>query len=165
MEKVLVLNADYTPLNVTTLIKGFNLVYRGKAEVLEKSENPIITGYNTFVRPLIIRLLKYVGYRNKGTKISRVRLYKRDNYECAYCGQRKNLTIDHIIPKSRGGLNTWDNLVTCCSSCNRAKSNRTPEEANMPLRVKPYEPNIFSDIINEYPVENIWKKFRDNFGN
>ena len=164
MEKVLVLNADYTPLNVTTLIKGFNLVYRGKAEVLKKSENPLTAGYTTFVRPLIIRLLNYVKYRTKSVKISRSRLYKRDGYECAYCGQKKNLTIDHIIPKSRGGQNTWDNLVTCCSSCNRFKSNRTPEEAKMVLRVKPYEPNIFSNIVTD-SVENIWNEFTNNFGN
>ena len=165
MEKVLVLNADYTPLNVTTMMKGFSLVYRGKAEVLKKSDNPLQSGYDKFVRPLIIRLLKYVGFRNKATKINRARLYKRDGYECAYCGQKKNLTIDHIIPKSRGGQNTWDNLVTCCSSCNRYKSNRTPEEAKMTLRIKPYEPTIFSDIMNDYSVENVWNDFQRNFGN
>jgi hypothetical protein len=164
MEKVLVLNADYTPLNVTTLIKGFNLVYRGKAEVLEKSEKPINSGYSTFVRPLIIRLLNYVHHRSKSVKVSRTRLYRRDNYECAYCGQKKNLTIDHIIPKSRGGQNTWENLVTCCSTCNRLKSNRTPEEAKMVLRVNPYEPNIFSDIVNT-SVEIIWNDFKKSFGN
>jgi hypothetical protein len=164
MEKVLVLNADYTPLNVTTLVKGFGLVYRGKAEVLKKSENPINSGFSTYVRPLVIRLLNYVRYRSKSVKISRSRLYRRDNYECAYCGQKKNLTIDHIIPKSRGGQNTWENLVTCCSPCNRLKSNRTPEEAKMVLRVKPYEPNIFSDIVN-VSVENIWNDFKKSFGN
>ena len=81
----------------------------------------------------------------------------------SYCGQKKNLTIDHIIPKSRGGQNTWENLVTCCSPCNRLKSNRTPEEAKMVLRVKPYEPNIFSDIVNT-SVENIWNDFKKSFG-
>ena len=164
MDKVLVLNADFSPLDVTTLNKGFKLVYRGKAEVVRKSEKPIYSGFCDYMRPLIIRLYKYVRFRSGSVKISRSRLYKRDNYECAYCGRTKNLTIDHIIPKSRGGQNTWENLVTCCLPCNRFKSNRTPDEAKMKLKIIPYEPNIFSDVVND-SVENIWEDFKKSFGN
>lgn len=121
MEKVLVLNADYTPINVTTVFRGFNLVTKGKAEILKSSETPLCAGTKSFIRPLIIRLLNYVRHRVHKLKINRHRLFKRDNHECVYCGSKKNLTVDHIHPKSRGGENTWLNLVTCCGSCNRKK--------------------------------------------
>jgi 5-methylcytosine-specific restriction endonuclease McrA len=162
MEKVLVLNSDYTPINITTVYRGFNLVTKGKAEILKSSENPIITGTKTFIRPLIIRLLNYVKYRVHKLKINRHRLFKRDNHECVYCGSKKNLTVDHILPKSRGGSNTWTNLITCCSNCNRQKGDKTPDEANMKLRFKPYEPSIFSEIINSN-VEHIWNDFKKSF--
>jgi len=162
MEKVLVLNADYTPLNVTSIFKGFNLVNRGKAEILKSSDTPILAGSKSFIRPIIIRLLNYVRYRVNKLRINRQRLFKRDNFQCAYCGSKKNLTIDHILPKSRGGKNTWMNLITCCSGCNRLKDNRTPEESNMKLNFYPYEPNIFSEVINP-SVEKVWLDFKKNY--
>ena len=162
MEKVLVLNSDYTPINITTVYRGFNLVTKGKAEILKSSDSPIIAGSNTFIRPLIIRLLNYVKYRVHKLKINRHRLFKRDNHECVYCGSKKNLTVDHIQPKSRGGENTWQNLITCCGTCNRAKGDKTPVEANMKLRYNPYEPSIFSEIINSN-VEPIWKEFQKSY--
>ena len=162
MEKVLVLNADFTPLNVTSVYKGFSLVNRGKAEVLRASDKPLFSGMKEFVRPLIIRLLNFVKFRIHKLKINRHRIYKRDNHECVYCSSKRNLTIDHIIPKSKGGQNTWLNLITCCSSCNRLKGDRTPEEANLTMRYSPYEPNIFSDIINS-SVEPIWEDFKQTF--
>ena len=105
MSTVLVLNSDYTPLNVTSVQRGFVLVTKGKAEVLRSDENPIVTGYKTFIRPVIIRLLKYIRHRTRLNKPNRSRIYKRDGYECVYCGSKKNLTLDHVIPKSRGGSN------------------------------------------------------------
>jgi hypothetical protein len=162
MDKVLVLNSDFTPLNVTSVFKGFNLVNKGKAEILKSSEIPLKTGTYEFIRPLIIRLLNYVKFRLHKLKINRHRIYKRDGHECVYCGSKRNLTIDHIIPKSKGGQNTWMNLITCCSSCNRMKGDRTPEDANMKMNFNPYEPNIFSEIINS-SVEPIWNDFKNNF--
>ena len=162
MEKVLVLNSDFTPINVTTVYRGFNLVSKGKAEILKSSEKPIRAGHSTYIRPLIIRLLNYVKYRATKLKINRHRLFRRDGYECVYCGSKRNLTVDHIIPKSKGGENTWLNLTTCCSSCNRKKGDRTPDEANMKLRINPYEPSIFSEIISS-SVELIWKDFQKTF--
>jgi len=162
MDKVLVLNADYTPINVTTVFKGFKLVDKGKAEILKSGEKPIITGLKTFSRPLIIRLFKYIKFRYHKLKINRSRLFRRDNYSCIYCGNKKNLTIDHVMPKSRGGQNTWLNLVTCCSTCNRYKDNRTPDEAGMKLLKTPYEPNIFSEVVNP-TIEVIWEEFKKSF--
>ncbi len=159
MNKVLVLNSDYTPINVTSVVRGFVLVSKGKAEILKSDENPIVAGYQKFVKPVIIRLLNYVKYRIKNLKINRSRLFKRDSSQCVYCGSKKNLTVDHVIPKSRGGDNSWTNLVTCCSPCNRKKGNKTPEEANMKLSIKPYEPALFSDIINP-TISDIWLEFQ-----
>jgi hypothetical protein len=162
MDKVLVLNADYTPLNVTSLRRGFVLVIKGKAEILEKGVEPIMTTIGDFVRPIIIRLLSYVKYHSKPLKINRKRIYKRDNNQCVYCESKKHLTIDHVIPKSRGGNNTWKNLVTCCLSCNLKKGNKTPDEAGMRMVLKPYEPSIFSEIVNPN-VDGIWENFKKTF--
>ena len=160
METVLVLNYDYTPLNVTSLRRGFVLVDKGKAEVLREYENPIMTTVGNFIRPLIIRLLKYIKFRRKrDIKISRARIYQRDKYVCVYCGGNKKLTIDHVIPKSRGGENSWENMVTCCFDCNSRKGNKTPKEANMTLRVKPYEPSVFSELVASR-ASKIWEDFQ-----
>ena len=162
MDKVLVLNADYTPINVTTVFKGFKLVDKGKAEILKAGDNPIVAGEKQFLRPLIIRLYNYVKFRFHKLKINRNRLFRRDNYSCVYCGNKRNLTVDHVFPKSRGGQNTWLNLVTCCSHCNRVKDNRTPEEAGMRFLKQPYEPSIFSEVVNP-SIELIWQEFKKTF--
>jgi hypothetical protein len=162
MSKVLVLNSDYSPLNVTTLSRGFTLVNQGKAEIIRRGDIDIITTIGSFVRPIIIRLLNYIRFRPKVIRVTRKRLLKRDNNSCQYCGTTKHLTIDHIIPKSRGGKNTWSNLVTCCLRCNSNKGDRTPDEANMKLRNKPYEPSIFSSVIHD-DVGLVWEDFKQNF--
>jgi CRISPR/Cas system Type II protein with McrA/HNH and RuvC-like nuclease domain len=128
---VLVLNYDYTPLNVTTFRRGFVLVDKGKAEIVKSDESPIVTGYKTYVRPLIIRLLNYIKYHTRTLRANRNRIYKRDNYECVYCGSHRNLTLDHVIPKSRGGKNDWTNLVTSCFKCNLKKADKTPENVTI----------------------------------
>ena len=162
MDRVLVLNSDYTPLNVTTIRRGFILVIKGKAEVLREDTQKIVTTVGEFVRPLVIRLLNYVRFASSPLKLNRKRLYRRDNNQCVYCGSKKNLTIDHVLPKSRGGKNTWANLVTCCNSCNIKKGNRTPEEVGMKLRQKPYEPSIFSFVLSS-DVEELWEDFQIAF--
>ena len=162
MDKVLVLNSDYTPINVTSLVRGFILVDKGKAEVLKSGESPIVSGQKQYIRPLIIRLLSYVRFRVKPLKINRHRIFKRDDYKCSYCGSSKNLTIDHILPKSRGGGNTWLNLTTCCKNCNRVKDNKTPEEAGMKLFNKPFEPSLFSEVINP-TISEIWEEFQKSY--
>jgi 5-methylcytosine-specific restriction endonuclease McrA len=162
MDRVLVLNSDYTPLNVTTIRRGFILVIKGKAEVLREDTQKIITTVGEFVRPLVIRLLNYVRFSSSPLKLNRKRLYRRDDGQCVYCGNKKGLTIDHVLPKSRGGKNTWTNLVTCCSPCNIKKGNRTPEEAGMKLRKKPYEPSIFSFVLSS-DVEELWEDFQIAF--
>ena len=162
MDRVLVLNSDYTPLNVTSIRRGFILVIKGKAEVLREDTQKIVTTIGEFVRPLVIRLLNYVRFTSSPLKLNRKRLYRRDGNQCVYCSSKKNLTIDHVIPKSRGGKNTWANLVTCCNPCNIKKGNRTPEEVGMKLRQKPYEPSIFSFVLSS-DVEELWEDFQVEF--
>ncbi len=158
MSSVLVLNSDYSPLNVTSLKRGFVLVDKGKAEIIKKGDTDIITTIGNFARPIIIRLLDYIKYRPKTIKVNRKKILKRDRYACQYCGSKRNLTIDHVIPRSKGGKNTWGNLVSCCFRCNSKKGDKTLSESGMKLKSKPYTPNLFSNIVNE-DVENIWNDF------
>lgn len=160
MDGVLVLNFDYTPLNVTSVRRGFVLVDKGKAEIVKADENPIQTGYRTFVRPVIIRLLNYIRHFSRGLRPNRNRIYKRDNYECVYCGSHKNLTLDHVIPKSKGGTNDWTNLVTSCIKCNLKKADKTPEEARMNMKHKPHIPTL---ITQDNFIINLWNDYQKSF--
>lgn len=164
MDRVLVLNSDYTPLNVTDTRRGFILVMKGKAEIVKEDVNKIVTTIGEFVKPLIIRLVNYVKFRRGAIKVGRRRIMKRDGYQCGYCGSSRNLTIDHIIPRSKGGDNSWKNLVTCCNKCNNLKDDKTAEQVGLKLKTKPYEPTIFSAVISE-EVELIWTNFKDNLYN
>jgi hypothetical protein len=162
MSVVLVLNYDYTPLNTTSWNRGFTLVNTGKAEIIKSDKYPIISGYKTYIRPLIIRLLNYIRYHIKTLKVSRNRIFKRDNHQCVYCGAKRDLTLDHVIPKSRGGKNDWFNLVTSCSKCNLKKANRTPEEAKMNMIQKPYAPTVISE---DKRLHSLWNEYKESFLN
>lgn len=162
IQGVLVLNADYQPINVTSLQRGFNLVYKGKAEIVKSSDIPIVSSVGKFVRPLIIRLLNYVSIKSRRVRVNRNRIMRRDGHSCVYCGSKKNLTIDHIIPKSKGGDNTWRNLVTCCLPCNLKKGDKSLEEVGMRLINKPTEPNIFSDAVGQ-GLQKIWQDYQRSF--
>ena len=162
MDRVLVLNADFSPLNVTSLHRGFNLVFKGKAEVVKSADTVIVTDKKEYERPLIIRLLNYVKYVYRRLRVNRHRIYKRDGYRCVYCGNTKQLTIDHVIQKSKGGKHTWENSVTCCIKCNLKKSDRTPEQAGMKLSIRPEEPNIFVESMNS-SLEKVWKEYQSSF--
>jgi 5-methylcytosine-specific restriction endonuclease McrA len=140
---ILVLNADFQPLNVTNLKRGFNLVWKGKAEVVKyDADSPIESSERKYKRPIIIRLIRYVYIPFKKVPLSRHNIYRRDGHKCGYCESKSNLTLDHIIPKSKGGKNSWTNLVTCCKKCNTKKDDRTPKQAGMKLLVKVYRPSF-----------------------
>jgi 5-methylcytosine-specific restriction endonuclease McrA len=157
---VLVLNMDYSPINVTTLQRGFNLVFSGKAEILEHNDLPINTSTKTFKRPTVIRLLKYVVVPFKRVQLTRQNIFRRDDYICLYCGTKHNsLTIDHVYPKSRGGKNTWKNLVTACFDCNIRKGNRTPEEAGMVLLHEPFVPSYLYFVKKMNGIYHQWQNY------
>ena len=151
MESILVLNADYTPINITDLKRAFNLIYKGKAEIIKHNIiSPIVTELRNYKRPTIIRLLRYISIPFRKVKLNRNNIFRRDKFKCVYCEEsnKNKLTIDHIHPKSKGGENSWQNLVTCCQSCNIKKDNKTLTESGMKLNYKPYKPTYIQFVKN-----------------
>ena len=142
MQQVLVLNASYEPLNVTSVRRAHVLVFKGKAEVLEELTQPLRSATDTYPWPHVIRLVQYVRVpRAIQRKISRRALFARDNWRCVYCGTATGrLTLDHVVPRSRGGDSVWENVVTSCAPCNLRKGNRLPEEVAMELPHRPLPP-------------------------
>src|SRR5690606_15955538 len=96
--------------------------------------------------PSVIRLRKYARVPYKNLVVSRRNVLKRDGHRCQYCGKSDDLTIDHVLPRSRGGVDTWENLVAACNRCNHRKGNRTPQEAGMVLARPPFKPNYLMMI-------------------
>ena len=135
------LNASYEPLNVCSVRRAHVLVFKGKAELLEELHQPLRSASSTFPWPHVIRLLSYVRVpRAVKRKISRKALFARDGYRCAYCGSSGRLTLDHVVPRSRGGDSVWENVVTSCAPCNLRTGNRLPEEVQMRMLVRPATP-------------------------
>lgn len=136
-------------------------MFLGKAELVSSVDNKYInTVYRSFVYPSIVRLSLFVRVPFKKIILSRKNILRRDNHRCQYCGSTSALTIDHIIPKSRGGDDTWENLVVACIKCNNKKSDRTPEEAKMTLRTKPKKPSHITFIKNFVGrVDDEWKPY------
>jgi 5-methylcytosine-specific restriction endonuclease McrA len=132
--RVLVLNATYEPINVCTVRRATVLLLKQKAEVIEHGSWTIRSEHTAMPRPLVIRLVTYVKVPRDAhrRKITRRAVFARDRWTCQYCGhERGNLTVDHVVPRSKGGRSTWDNIVTCCAPCNRRKGDRMPRQANM----------------------------------
>src|SRR6266487_3127041 len=142
MQQVLVLNASYEPLNVTSVRRAHVLVFKGKAEVIEELDQRLHSATDTYPWPHVIRLVAYVRVpRAVQRKISRRALFARDSWRCVYCGTSGGrLTLDHVVPRSRGGDSVWENVVTSCAPCNLRKGNRTLEESGLQLHTKPRAP-------------------------
>ncbi|MBD2422375.1 HNH endonuclease [Cyanobium sp. FACHB-13342] len=139
MGHVLVLNASYEPLNITTWRRAVVMVLKGKAEGLEHDPARRIRD-DTWL-PTVIRLRHYVRVPYKPLPLTRRNLFHRDGHRCQYCGTCSDqLSVDHVVPRSRGGLDTWENVTTACLPCNVRKGNRTPREAGMPLARQPHRP-------------------------
>ena len=143
MQHVLVLNASFEPLNVCSMRRAHVLVWKGKAEVIEQLDQPLRSSTSTFAWPHVIRLTTYVRVpRTVQRKISRRALFARDGWRCVYCGTSfGRMTLDHVIPRSKGGSSAWDNIVTCCAPCNRRKGDRLPKQAGMHPRHAPKAPS------------------------
>lgn len=132
---VLVLNQNYEPLNVCNVRRALVLVLRGKAEVLESAQAVFHSANNVFRLPSVIRLFHMIKRPRPKVRLTRREIFARDGWACAYCGRpTHDLTLDHVIPRHRGGAHSWDNLVSACKSCNHRKAGRTPQEARMPLQ-------------------------------
>jgi 5-methylcytosine-specific restriction endonuclease McrA len=137
---VLVLNASYEPINVCAARRALVLVLKGVASAEEHSHGQLRSARREVPVPSVIRLLEYRRMPHQTRALSRKNILMRDRYTCQYCHKTLNsgeLTLDHVMPRSRRGETTWENLVACCHPCNNKKGNRTPDEANMPLARTP----------------------------
>jgi len=160
-QHVLVLNAGYEPLGLTSIRRGVVLVQNQTADTVIESSNVIRTPSQKIHIPSVIRLKRMVRRPRGRLSLSRHNILKRDGYTCQYCGSRaKILTIDHVLPRSRGGTDSWENLVTACLNCNTRKGDRTPSEAGMPLMRQPRPPSYLAWITYELPyIPEEWFPF------
>jgi 5-methylcytosine-specific restriction endonuclease McrA len=144
MEKrVLVLNLDHSPVAVVTVQKAIVLTFLDKASSLSFYETLVVrTVSREFRYPAVVRLNQYKNIPYKGVLLNRANLFRRDSNECQYCGSKKQLTIDHIIPRSKGGKTNWTNLITACHRCNVVKGDKTPEQAGMQMKSEPFRPTL-----------------------
>lgn len=158
---VLVLNQDYQPLSICTVQRSMKLLFLDKAELLHDDPlRELKTTRDAYQYPSVIRLRNYIRIPYTKVVLSRRNIMRRDNFTCQYCGKKSKLTIDHILPKSRNGADTWENLTTACEKCNVNKGNKTPKEANMTLKSKPYRPipiTFFRDYNGN--VQEPWKPY------
>jgi len=166
MGVVVVLNADYTYLNIINWKRAVKLLVQKKVEVI-KYTNRVIHGFNHKIRiPLVVRLIKFVRslYR-RSVPLSKKNIFIRDGYICQYCGKKikSRPTIDHIVPKSRGGDFSWTNVVTACIRCNQKKGCKLPSEASMSLIKRPVKPTISEFLMKKIELlglssvlEDLW---------
>ena len=147
--RVLVLNATYEPIHVCTARRATVLLLKSKAEMIEHSDRTLRSEFLTMDRPVVIRLTHYVRIPRDihRRKITRKAVLARDSWTCQYCGTERitGLTVDHVIPRSRGGGSVWENIVASCAPCNRRKGNRLPREIQMHPKTTPRAPgpNVF----------------------
>jgi 5-methylcytosine-specific restriction endonuclease McrA len=159
---VLVLNATYEPINVCTVRRAVVLLLKEKAEVVEHGELAIHSVSCTLTRPVVIRLVTYVRIPRDThrRKITRRAVFARDDWTCQYCGSRSNLTVDHVVPRSKGGSSSWENIVASCAPCNRRKGNALPRQAGMRLQKQPRtpSPHVFIQVASP-TIPAAWRQY------
>ncbi len=144
MDTTLLLNASYEPLKVITWQRAVTLSFLGKVEVVDSYDHVVRSVSLTLKMPAVVRLLRFVHLGRRRPPLSRLNLLARDDYCCQYCGitlERREATIDHVVPRSQQGGTSWENVVTACNACNRKKGGRTPQQARMKLLNKPVQPD------------------------
>ncbi|HYV15208.1 MAG TPA: HNH endonuclease [Conexibacter sp.] len=159
---MLVLNATFEPINVCTVRRAVVLLLKEKAEVLEHGTYALHSSNSTVPRPVVIRLVSYVRVPRDThrRKITRRAVFARDDWTCQYCGSRTNLTVDHVIPRSKGGGSTWDNIVASCAPCNRRKGDALPHHAGMIPRRLPRTPgpHVFIQVASP-TIPTAWRAY------
>lgn len=163
-QRVLVLNASYEPFQLISVRRAVVLLLQEKAEMVEAASAQLRARALSFAVPLVIRLVRYIRVpRKMRLPCSRRGVFARDREICQYCGTqpgRSQLTMDHVIPRSQGGLTTWDNVVTACRDCNHRKGGRTPEQANMQLLSTPRQPQYMAfALLGELERHDVWRKY------
>lgn len=160
----LMLTAGYEPLKIIPWQRAVQLLYLDKIEVVSEYDDVLRSTNHTIKVPSVVRLKKGFKRQVKAVKFSRSNVYGRDDYTCQFCGLKKDsndLTYDHVVPRSHGGLTTWTNIVTACNRCNSRKGGRTPEQAGMKLLKKPVQPRAmpFSHVV--MPRDKTPEEWRD----
>ena len=161
---VLVLNQNYEPLNVCNIPRAFRLVFGAKAEVIEYDHHEVRTVRAVYRAPSVIRLQHQIRRPRPRGKLTRREIFSRDRHTCQYCGRvAQDLTLDHVMPRHRGGGHTWENLVAACKVCNHRKGGRTPEEARVKLSRTPFEPrsdvySLFTPYLEDDRNE-VWRSY------
>ena len=165
-EPVLLLNGNYEPLNVCTTKRAMGLILADKAMVLENGRGFIHTVSRTYERPSVIRLFYVVRRPRPRVRLCKREILRRDGYRCQYCGRETSqLTLDHVVPRYRGGPHSWENLVAACPQCNRRKGGRTLAEARMELLRRPFEPRPTAQyLFGRYGTGNgTWVKYLEGW--
>ncbi len=161
--RVLILNASYEPLHVCSVKRAVNLLMHEVVERVEDSRRVLRTPSRLFPVPSVVRLKRYVRRPHRQrVAFNRRNVFRRDDQRCQYCGARAvDLTLDHVVPRSRGGPTSWENVVACCRSCNARKRDRTPEEARMQILRRPVAPAfLFTAAYGIVPdVDPAWEKY------
>ena len=158
---VLVLNQNYLPMNICTARRAIALMLQGKAELVENGTGEVHTVSVSFALPSVIRLLHLIRLPRLQRKLTLFEVFNRDRFTCQYCGlETRELTLDHVVPRSRGGQHRWENLVSACIPCNHSKGEKTPAQARMKLVRKPLIPPPFF-LVPYYYLRNqpVWLKF------
>ena len=156
---VLLLNQNFVPLAVCSAKRAVIMVWAGKAEIIKGSENYLHSVSRSFVVPSVIRLLTFITINHKlKIQLTKQNIIRRDNGVCQYCGKNNSkMTVDHVVPKSQGGKETWENLVCACPECNNRKGHRSLEEAGMTLIRKPKRPSLSTILFPQrLLVDNKW---------
>lgn len=160
--RTLVVDSSYMARSIITTERAFVIHYKGNADVIYSYPETfkVIDPKNTYKKPSIIRVFKFVKDGIYKTPLTRENVFKRDGYCCVYCGStnKKELTIDHVVPSSKGGPNTWTNLVTACKRCNNEKSDLTLEEYGKEIP-KPFRPHYLMLMKQVYDIPEEWKQF------
>lgn len=165
MESVLKLSCSYEPLAIIKGKKALKLIALNKAEVIEEYNSKINTSGNAITMPAVIRLVKPFKRPHNKVRYNKQNVFARDHWTCGYCSQKfniKDLTLDHVIPRSKGGKTSFENVITCCKECNLRKGNRSPQDANMVLKRKPAVPDwlpLLSFKISVNAVPEIWANY------
>ena len=162
--QTLLLNQGFEPIKVISWQRAITLLFLGKVEVLEEYDRDIRSVTVIIKVPAVVRLLRSFRRHARPVKFSRVNIYARDNYRCQYCGKKASiseLTYDHVVPRSHGGMTEWTNIVTCCYLCNRKKGGHTPAQAGMKLLTQPSQPNWVPAIAIRISMRSVPDAWRD----
>lgn len=159
--RVLVLNQDYSPMTVCSVERAFLLIYLKKAELLNAVKDKALRSVNsTFPFPSVIKISRYVNMPYMGVVLTRQNIFRRDGHKCQYCGTHKDLTLDHLIPRSKGGKSTWNNLLTACRRCNARKGDYHIEQIDMKPKTMPHKPSYVMFLMDSSgQLREEWKPY------